>query len=185
MQATTLSDASDCSGFKKELAKHAVRECILYGKRGISSEIECFKEIIAGMQSCNSFICEMILTRIPHDMYDALCPEASLARVGQVHTDCTDQIWTPSKMYDFEYHGRLLTGLPSLSSQYSGIGMRASVKLYAKTSNTIVLKVEDPKYVDVNHVLYPKERGAAQTYKNDGWNWRNLYLPPLKDVSWR
>ena len=61
--------------------------------------------------------------------------------------------------------------------------MRATVKLFAKTSNQIVLKVENPKSVDVNHVLYPKERGADNSYKNDGWNWRNLYLPPLKDVS--
>ena len=86
-------------------------------------------------------------------------------------------------MYDFEYHGRLLTGLPSLSSQYSGVAMRASVKLFAKTSNTIVLKVEEPKYVDVNDVLYPKQRGADASYKNDGYNWRNLNLPQLKDVS--
>jgi hypothetical protein len=88
-------------------------------------------------------------------------------------------------MYKFEYHGRLLTGLPSLSSQYSGVGMRAFVTLYAKTSNTIMLKVEDPKYVDVNQVLYPKERGADNSYKNEGWNWRNLYLPTLQDVSRR
>ena len=62
--------------------------------------------------------------------------------------------------------------------------MRATVKVFAKTSNILVLKVQDPKYVDVNNVLYPKERGPATTYKNDGWNWRNLYLPgALKAVG--
>ena len=62
--------------------------------------------------------------------------------------------------------------------------MRATVKVFAKTSDILVLKVQDPKYVDVNHVLYPKERGPATTYKNDGWNWRNLYLPgALKEVN--
>ena len=164
------------------MVTHMINRCFT-AKMDIT-EKECLKRTIKDLtSSCKSCVCSTV--PIPRDVSDAVCPEASLTRVGQVHTDCTDQIWTPRKMYDFEYHGRLLTGLPSLSSQYSGIGMRASVKLYAKTSNTIVLKVEDPKYVDVNHVLYPKERGAAQTYKNDGWNWRNLYLPPLKDVSWR
>ena len=85
--------------------------------------------------------------------------------------------------YEYEYHGRLLTGLPSLSSQYSGIGMRATIKVFAKTSSVLVLQVEQPKYVDVNQVLYPKERGAANSYKNDGWDWKNLYLPTLKPVS--
>ena len=60
--------------------------------------------------------------------------------------------------------------------------MRATVKLFAKTSDILVLKIEDPKYIDVNGVIYPEERGADVSYKNDGWNWRNLQLPPLKDV---
>ena len=101
----------------------------------------------------------------------------------QEQEGCADQTWTAQKEYEFEYHGRLLTGLPCIASQYSGVGMRATVKLFAKTSNQIVLKVENPKSVDVNHVLYPKERGPATSYKRDGWNWRNLYLPPLQDVS--
>ena len=61
--------------------------------------------------------------------------------------------------------------------------MRATVKVFAKTEDVLVLEVQEPKYVDVNHVLHPKERGPAETYKNEGWNWRNLYLPPLMDVS--
>ena len=98
---------------------------------------------------------------------------------------CPIQSWTPNKSYEFEYHGRLLTGLPSLASHYSGVGMRATVKVLVKDTNILVLKVEAPKYVDVNQVLHPKERGADTSYKVDGWNWRNLYLPPLKDVSYK
>ena len=61
--------------------------------------------------------------------------------------------------------------------------MRATVKVYAKDANILVLQVQAAKYVDINQVLHPKERGADDSYKVDGWNWRNLYLPPLKDVS--
>ena len=89
----------------------------------------------------------------------------------------------PGMEYEYEYHGRLLNGLPSLSSQYSGVGMRATVKIFAKSDAVRVLKVEQPTYVDVNQVLFPKERGADISYKNDGWDWKNLYLPTLKPVS--
>ena len=91
--------------------------------------------------------------------------------------------WLPNKEYKFEYRGRLLTGLPALSSQYSGVGMHATVKVFAKTSSTLVLQVQAPKYVDVNDVLHPNEAGANNSYKKEGLNWRNLNLPPLKDVS--
>ena len=96
---------------------------------------------------------------------------------------CQSPLWEAKKEYEFEYHGRLLTGLPSLSSQYSGVGMRATVKVFAKAADVLVLKVEQPQYVDVNQVLHPKERGADMSYKKEGWNWRNLYLPTLKAVS--
>ena len=96
---------------------------------------------------------------------------------------CQSPLWEAKKEYEFEYHGRLLTGLPSLSSQYSGVGMRATVKVFAKQADVLVLKVEQPQYVDVNQVLHPKERGADMSYKKEGWNWRNLYLPTLKAVS--
>ena len=56
-------------------------------------------------------------------------------------------------------------------------------KIFAKSAAVLVLQVEQPKYVDVNQVLYPKERGADISYKNDGWDWKNLYLPTLKPVS--
>ena len=61
--------------------------------------------------------------------------------------------------------------------------MRATVKVFAKAADVLVLKVEQPQYVDVNQVLHPKERGADMSYKKEGWNWRNLYLPTLKAVS--
>ena len=91
--------------------------------------------------------------------------------------------WLPNKEYEFEYHGRLLTGLPALSSQYSGVGLHATVKVFAKAAHTLLLQVQAPKYVDVNDLLYPNEAAANNSYKKEGSNWRNLNLPPLKDVS--
>ena len=102
---------------------------------------------------------------------------------GEPQANCQNKIMKPGMEYEYEYHGRLLTGLPSLSSQYSGVGMRATVKVFAKSASVLILQVEQPTYVDVNQVLYPKERGADISYKQDGWDWKNLYLPTLKPVS--
>ena len=87
--------------------------------------------------------------------------------LGEPQANCQNKIMKPGMEYEYEYHGRLLTGLPSLSSQYSGVGMRATVKVFAKSASVLVLQVEQPKYVDVNQVLYPKERGADISYKQD------------------
>merc|ERR1712198_267136 len=57
-----------------------------------------------------------------------------------------------------------------------------TVKIFAKSDAVRVLKVEQPTYVDVNQELFPKERGADISYKNEGWDWKNLYLPTLKPV---
>jgi hypothetical protein len=55
--------------------------------------------------------------------------------------------------------------------------------VFSKTENNLVLQVQAPKYVDVNDVLHPNETGANKSYEKEGLNWRNLNLPPLKDVS--
>ena len=93
--------------------------------------------------------------------------------------------WEPNTFYEFEYNGRLLTGLPSLASHHSGVAINAIVRVFAEDANELVIQVFYPKYVEVNEVLYPKEEGPAMTYKNDGWNWRHLNLPPFKQVSFR
>ena len=93
--------------------------------------------------------------------------------------------WEPNTFYTFEYNGRLLTGLPSLASHHSGVAINAMVRVFAEDANELVIQIFHPKYVEVNDVLYPKEEGPAMTYKNDGWNWRNLDLPPFKQVIFR
>ena len=76
-----------------------------------------------------------------------------------------------------------MTGLPVLASHYSGIGMKATIKVYAKRADVLVLEIQTPKYVDINQVLRPKEGSADTSNTIDGWNWRNLNLPPLKKVG--
>ena len=76
-----------------------------------------------------------------------------------------------------------MTGLPSLASHYSGVGMQATVKIYVKKAEHFILEVKSPKYVDINGELNTKESNADTMYGTASTNWRDLKLPPLKEVS--
>merc|ERR1712168_166785 len=84
------------------------------------------------------------------------------------------------KEYVFEYSGRLMTGIPALASQYSGLGINATVSLVAKTPTTFGLVVSTPKFVKINDVPTPVEDNVPSTY--EGTNWRRVKLPEMVEV---
>merc|ERR1712168_1593737 len=84
------------------------------------------------------------------------------------------------KEYVFKYSGRLMTGIPALASQYSGLGINATVSLVAKTPTTFGLIVSTPKFVKINDVLTPVEDNVPSTY--EGTNWRRVKLPEMVEV---
>jgi len=82
--------------------------------------------------------------------------------------------------YVFEYSGRLMTGIPALANQYSGLGINATVSLISKTPTTFGLIVSSPKFVKINDVLSPVEDSVPSTY--EGTNWRRVKLPEMVEV---
>jgi len=84
------------------------------------------------------------------------------------------------KEFTFEYSGRLMTGFPALNSQYSGLGINATVSLIARTPTTLGMIVSQPKFVKINDVLEPTEDNVPSTY--DGTNWRRVKLPQMMEV---
>jgi len=83
--------------------------------------------------------------------------------------------------YVFEYSGRLLTGIPALANQYSGLGINATVQVSVRDPTHLHLVVTQPKFVKVNDVLVPsEEETVVPTY--DGTNWRRIRLPALEAV---
>jgi len=84
------------------------------------------------------------------------------------------------KEFTFEYSGRLMTGFPALNSQYSGLGINATVSLIARTPTTLGMIVSQPKFVKINDVLEPVEDNVPSTY--DGTNWRRVKLPQMMEV---
>jgi len=84
------------------------------------------------------------------------------------------------KEYVFEYSGRLLTGIPSLASQYSGLGINSTVVVSVREPTRLHVVITEPKFVRVNEVLTPEETAVPSTY--DGTNWRRVRLPTLETV---
>merc|ERR1711962_443119 len=84
------------------------------------------------------------------------------------------------KEFTFEYSGRLMTGFPALNSQYSGMGINATVSLIARTPTALGMIVSQPKFVKINDVLEPTEDNVPSTY--DGTNWRRVKLPQMMEV---
>ena len=62
-------------------------------------------------------------------------------------------MWVPGTEYTYEYAGRLLTGIPELSStHFSGIGIKCKLSLTVTRSGRIILHIKDAHYARVNEV---------------------------------
>ena len=62
-------------------------------------------------------------------------------------------LWMPGTEYTYEYAGRLLTGIPELSSHhFSGIGIKCHLSLTVTSSGRVVLHIKDAEYARVNNV---------------------------------
>merc|ERR1712038_1130646 len=85
--------------------------------------------------------------------------------------------WRPGTEYTYHYEGRLLTGIPELSSNHlSGIGIRSKLTLTVVRSGRIVLHIKDGEYARVNNELHPL------TGDQVGHNWRNLVIDGYQPI---
>merc|ERR1712223_2165688 len=88
-----------------------------------------------------------------------------------------NSLWRPGTEYTYKYKGRLLTGIPELSSHhFSGIGIRAKLSLTVTRFGRIVLHIKDADYARVNDELKP------ETGDQVGHNWRYLNIDGYKPV---
>ena len=62
-------------------------------------------------------------------------------------------MWSTGTEYTYEYQGRLLTGIPELSSHhFSGVGIKCKLSLTVTRSGRIVLHIREAEYARVNNV---------------------------------
>ena len=74
-------------------------------------------------------------------------------------------VWRPGTEYTYQYDGRLLTGIPELSSHHlSGIGIKSKLTLTVVRSGRIVLHIKDAEYARVNGVSFEKHTRSALTH---------------------
>ena len=64
-----------------------------------------------------------------------------------------NSMWVPGTEYTYEYDGRLLTGIPELSStHFSGIGIKCTLNVVVTRTGRIVLRIREGKFTRVNQV---------------------------------
>ena len=61
------------------------------------------------------------------------------------------------KEYSYRYSSHLLTGLPELGNQYSGLRITAIIRAQRFPDDTIRIKLEDSKFMDYNNEVINKE----------------------------
>jgi len=61
--------------------------------------------------------------------------------------------WTPSKEYRYKYSSQVLTGIPELNSQYSGLRLTSTVRIQPKHDSTCRIQLEQPRLVTYNDKL--------------------------------
>merc|ERR1712142_672547 len=66
--------------------------------------------------------------------------------------------WTPSKEYKYKYSTQVLTGIPELSEQFSGLRLVSYVRVQPKQDYTLRIKLEEPKLITYNDILELDER---------------------------
>jgi len=61
--------------------------------------------------------------------------------------------WTPSKEYKYKYSSQVLTGIPELNHQFSGLRLSSTVRIQPKHDSTLKIQLEEPRLVTYNDKL--------------------------------
>jgi len=74
------------------------------------------------------------------------------------------QLLNPGQEYVYQYHGRLLTGIPQIDSTYAGLALQGKVIIQVTSQNTFKLQMRDVNFGTYNQKLSGPEQQ----------NWRNV-----------
>jgi len=58
--------------------------------------------------------------------------------------------WSTSKEYRYKYSSQVLTGIPEINKQFSGVRLTSEVRIQPKHDSTCIIKIESPKIVSYN-----------------------------------
>jgi hypothetical protein len=87
--------------------------------------------------------------------------------------------WQTGKEHIFEYSGRILSGMPELSSShFSGVGIKCDVSIQVKSMEDLRLTLRNVRFSHVNGPL-----ATTESTGYTGANWRTLVLPGFTPAS--
>merc|ERR1711921_9611 len=73
--------------------------------------------------------------------------------------------WTPSKEYRYKYSAQVLSGIPELNNQFSGVRFNSEVLIQPQEDSTCLIKIENVELTSYNeeglemtHDWAPKEK---------------------------
>merc|ERR1711970_1177571 len=58
--------------------------------------------------------------------------------------------WSTNKEYRYKYSSQVLTGIPEINNQFSGVRLTSEVRIQPKHDSTCTIKIENPKIVSYN-----------------------------------
>ena len=61
--------------------------------------------------------------------------------------------WSASQEYRYTYSSQVLTGIPELNNQFSGVRLSAQVRIQPRRDSTCRIQLEHPRFVTYNDVL--------------------------------
>jgi len=83
--------------------------------------------------------------------------------------------WTPSKEYRYKYSAQVLSGIPELNNQFSGVRFSSEVLIQPKEDSTCLIKIENSKLtsyneegIEMTHDWTPKQKhGEVEEIPSD------------------
>merc|ERR1711872_986277 len=88
-------------------------------------------------------------------------------------SSASEPIFRSGKEYEFDYKGKLLSGIPELDTHFAGLMIEGKIILQSLTTETYKLALKDVKYSKFNEKL----TGSAE-YQN----WRHLITPEGQQI---
>merc|ERR1711970_403030 len=85
----------------------------------------------------------------------------------------SEPLFRPGKEYEYDYQGKLLSGIPVLDSQFAGLMIEGKIILQTLGTETYKLALKDVKYSKFNEKL---------TGSTEYRNWRHLITPEGQQI---
>ena len=61
--------------------------------------------------------------------------------------------WAPNHEFTYRFESQVLTGIPDIKNQYSGLKLTSEVLVQTKSDFSLIVKFLNPKFVVVNQEL--------------------------------